>query len=427
MSIEENQLITKVVREKDYSAISNNFLDDSYFETALAEFHYLRDYFDKYNSTPTAEQLTQKFPHFDYVDSPTNFKSVIDALKEQRLFRKCVDVINNASKRISQDSNEGVKYLLSRIGELKSTDEISCVDMMHDKERLAVWEDRKKHQSEIYIETPFKELNEYVYGYQRGSDLFLWLAKSGIGKSQILSSSAAQACLDGNRVLVVSPEMSSIEMQYRVDTYITHMSNIAMQKGLQIDGYKEYVEEMYESDKHLFVADMTDFNRKITVSKIEQLINQVHADIVFIDGIKYVRPDFIKKGQSEAEIEGDVGVELLSISSQYKIPVVGVVQARRRQNESKNNEQVDLDAESMSGSYFLAQVATRIVTIQRKAGAIQLGIPKNRYGLDGKKLLYSYDYDKLIFDYIPDLEDIANDEEAKQEVEEMKEAFKNMF
>lgn len=427
MSIEENQLITKVIRDKDYSLISNNFLDDTYFETSAEEFKYLREYFNKYKSTPTAEQLTQLYPHFDYVDSPSNFKSIIDSLREQRLFRKCVDVINNSSQRISQDANEGVKYLLSRLGELQATDEISCVDMMHDKTRLEVWEERKKHQSEIYIETPFKELNDYIYGYQRGSDLFLWLAKSSSGKSFLLASSAAKACVDGNRVLVISPEMSSIEMQYRIDTYITHMSNIAMQKGLQIDGYAEYVEDMCQSDKHLFIADMTDFDRKITVSKVEQLIKQTDCDIVFIDGIKYVRPDFNKKGQTEAEIEGDVCVELLSISNQYKIPVVGVVQARRRQNESKNNEQVELDMESISSSYFVSQTATRIIAIQKKAGALQLYIAKNRYGIDDKKLLYSYDYDKLYFEYIPDLDDISSNEETKQEVEEMKESFKNMF
>lgn len=427
VSIEENQLITKVIRDKDFSYMLNNFIDDSYFETSLDVFQYLREYYEKYKSTPTAEQLTQSYPQFDYVDSPTNFKSVIDSLREQRLFRKCVDVINNSSQRISQDANDGVKYLLSRLNELQTTDEISCVDMMHDKSRLDVWENRKNHQSEIYIPTPFKELNEYVYGYQRGGDLFLYLSKSNTGKSQVLCSSAAEACLAGNRVLFISPEMPSMDIQYRIDTYITKFSNLAMQKGLQIEGYAQYVQEMCESDRHLFVCDITDFDRKITINKIEQLIRQTKCDIVFIDGIKYVRQDYPKKGQTEAEIEGEVGAELLSISSQYNIPVVGVVQARRRQNESKNNEQVDMDAESIGGSYFLAQVATRIIAIQRKAGALQLSIAKNRYGLVDKKLLYAYDFDKLTFSFIPDLEDINQDEQAKEELQKAQEAFKNIF
>jgi replicative DNA helicase len=115
------------------------------------------------------------------------------------------------------------------------------------------------------------------------------------------------------------------------------------------------------------------------------------------------------------------------MSSQYKIPAVGVVQARRRQNESKNNEQVDMDAESIGGSYSLAQVATRIVAIQKKADALQLSIAKNRYGLVDKKLLYAYDFDHLTFDYIPNLEDIANNEELKDQKENMKDSFKNTF
>ena len=427
MSLSESQVITKVIKDKDYSVLTNNFLDETYFFEHRDAFNYVREYYEKYKSTPTAEQLIANCPNFSFTDLPSNFKSVLDDIREFRLFNRCVTLIQSSGKMMEKDANDGVRYLLSHVDELKLTNEITCVDMMHDKERLEVWEERKKHPAEIYIETPFKELNEYVYGYQRGGDLFLYLSKSNTGKSQVLCSSAAKACMGGDRVLFISPEMPKLDIQYRIDTYITNFSNLAMQKGLQINGYKEYIEDMNKSDKHLFVVDMTDLNRKITVSKIEQLIQQTKCDIVFIDGIKYVRQDYPKKGQTEAEIEGEVGAELLSMSTQYKIPVVGVVQARRRQNESKSNEQVDMDAESIGGSYSLAQVSTRIIAIQKKAGALQLSIAKNRYGLVDKKLLYAYDFDHLTFNYIPDLEDIEKDEDLKTQQQEVKKTVANIF
>ena len=427
MSLSESQVITKVIKDKDYSVLTSNFLDESYFFEHRDAFNYVREYYEKYKSTPTAEQLIANCPNFSFTDLPSNFKSVLDDIREFRLFNRCVTLIQSSGKMMEKDANDGVRYLLSHVDELKLTNEITCVDMMHDKERLEVWEERKKHPAEIYIETPFKELNEYVYGYQRGGDLFLYLSKSNTGKSQVLCSSAAKACMGGDRVLFISPEMPKLDIQYRIDTYITNFSNLAMQKGLQINGYKEYIEDMNKSDKHLFVVDMTDLSRKITVSKIEQLIQQTKCDIVFIDGIKYVRQDYPKKGQTEAEIEGEVGAELLSMSTQYKIPVVGVVQARRRQNESKSNEQVDMDAESIGGSYSLAQVSTRIIAIQKKAGALQLSIAKNRYGLVDKKLLYAYDFDHLTFNYIPDLEDIEKDEDLKTQQQEVKKTVANIF
>lgn len=427
MSLSESQVITKVIKDKDYSVLTNNFLDETYFFEHRDAFNYVREYYEKYKSTPTAEQLIANCPNFSFTDLPSNFKSVLDDIREFRLFNRCVTLIQSSGKMMEKDANDGVRYLLSHVDELKLTNEITCVDMMHDKERLEVWEERKRHPAEIYIETPFKELNEYVYGYQRGGDLFLYLSKSNVGKSQVLCSSAAKACMGGDRVLFISPEMPKLDIQYRIDTYITNFSNLAMQKGLQINGYKEYIEDMNKSDKHLFVVDMTDLSRKITVSKIEQLIQQTKCDIVFIDGIKYVRQDYPKKGQTEAEIEGEVGAELLSISTQYKIPVVGVVQARRRQNESKSNEQVDMDAESIGGSYSLAQVSTRIIAIQKKAGALQLSIAKNRYGLVDKKLLYAYDFDHLTFNYIPDLEDIEKDEDLKTQQQEVKKTVANIF
>ena len=151
----------------------------------------------------------------------------------------------------------------------------------------------------------------------------------------------------------------------------------------------------------------------------------VYHCVLFIDGISYVKPDSIFRGMSRADMLGEVARGLLALSNEFKIPVNGVVQSRRRKGDKKEGEDID-DSEDIALSYEVVQVATRVVTINRVASAIKFFIPKNRYGYSdsqgSKGLLYSYDFDRLTLTYIPQLEDLP-----KEEVEETKEKLKHVF
>ena len=62
---------------------------------------------------------------------------------------------------------------------------------------------------------------------------------------------------------------------------------------------------------------------------------------VIIDGLVYVKPDKIYRGMSRADMLGEVARGLLAISNEFKIPVVGVVQSRRRKGDKKEGEDID--------------------------------------------------------------------------------------
>lgn len=181
MPISESQIITKAIRDKDYSVITNNFLDESYFVENLDAFIYLRDYYEKYKSTPTAEQLIQKCPSFQFADSPSNFKSVLDEIREDRLFRNCVNLLERSGKLMEQDSNKGVRFLLDHLDELKTTNSIHMTDLVHDSTRLDEWEDKKNNPTSYFIGSGFPELDNYMYGWNRKEEFALMMARSGVG------------------------------------------------------------------------------------------------------------------------------------------------------------------------------------------------------------------------------------------------------
>ena len=151
-------------------------------------------------------------------------------------------------------------------------------------------------------------------------------------------------------------------------------------------------------------------------------------DILFIDGMVYVKPDGDTKRMTVSECMGIVARELFQLSKEFKIPIVCAIQARRRSGEKKGNEEeVISDSESIYNSYEVTQASTRIVSINRIANAIKLCCVKNRYGSEGKDWIYNFDFDRMTFNFIPDIEDLNSTEEGKQELEETKESFKNVF
>ena len=236
------------------------------------------------------------------------------------------------------------------------------------------------------------------------------------------------ASKDGYRVGVVSPELSKERLGYRIDSSRTHMSNMAMQKGLLLPKYEDYFEELLASDEHIFVADSSDFaDGMVSVQQCDNFVRSKKLDILFIDGVVYVRPNGWNPRMNMSESMGLAGRQLFQVSKDLHIPVVGVVQAKRRSSEKRNENEEISDSESIFGSYELAQATTRIVSINKLASAIKLVTVKNRYGKEGDSWIYNYDFDKMLMTYIPDIEDIKKDDEEEKIVEEAKDKFKHIF
>lgn len=427
MSVGEYQLINKLLSDKDYSIVEDNNITEEHLPRVKKEFIYIKEFYEKYGSIPDKEKFTEKFPSFDFFVVTQTPKSIVDDIREQALFNRAVNVINTASRLYEKDANEASKYLISQIDNLQPQEDFSCTDIIHDRSRLEEWRRRQKDPESSFIEIPFKELNEDLLGFQRGEELFIFFAKSNVGKSVALTMCAEHASKLGNRVGFISPEMSTQSIGFRWDSSRTHFSNSAMQKGLLINGYEKYFDELNLSDEHVFVADSEDFKDGITVSKCRQFVKSKKLDILFIDGIVYVEPDSDTKGMSTSAKMGLAARQLLKLSNDFKIPVVIVAQSRRRGSEKRSEDEILDDSESIADSYDVSRAATKMVSINKSENALKFYITKNRGNIVGKTYTYSFDIDRMSYTFIPSLEDIESDESTAEELEELKKELKHVF
>lgn len=427
MSVGEYQLINKILSDKNFNIVEDNLITEEYLPRVKKEFQYLSDFYKKYGSVPDKEKFIEKFPNFEFFIVTQTDKSIVDDLREQVLFSRAVDVINKASKLYEKNANEASKYLLSQIDKLQPQEDFSCTDIVHDRSRLDEWKRRQKDPESSFIEIPFKELNEDLLGFQRGEELFVFFAKSNVGKSVALTMCAEHASKLGNRVGFISPEMSTQSIGFRWDSSRTHFSNSAMQKGLLINGYEKYFDELNLSEEHVFVADSEDFDGSITISKCRQFVKSKRLDILFIDGLVYIEPDGDTRKLSISAKMGMAARQLLRLSNDFKIPVVVVAQSRRRSSEKRSEDEVLDDSESIADSYDVSRAATKMVSINKSENALKFYISKNRGNIAGKTYTYSFDIDRMSYTFIPSLEDIDSDDTSKEELEELKSELKHMF
>ena len=426
MSVAEYQLLNKVLKDKDYSIISDNALAEENFPQTLAEFRYIQDFYEEYNCIPDKEKFTSVFPNFEYFNVTQSTKSIIDDIREQTLFQRSVRILNAASELFQQDANKGVEYIRLHMDELQPTYNLPYTDIIHSDSRLQSWKERQNNPEKGYIELPFAEMQKDLYGFQRGEELFLWLAKSGVGKTQILMRCVEHASKQGYRVGVISPELSTEQVGYRFDTSRGHFSNSALQQGLLISGYEDYMKNLLQSTEHVLVVDNSDVKGDVDIQKCENFVKQEKLDILFIDGIVYIRPNIKEKYYNQTVLLGEASRGLKTLSDIYSIPVVGVVQARRRDGEKKEEDNIS-DKESIYNAWEVAHYATRIVSINAVANAIKLYVAKNRYGKELLSYIYSFDYDRLLFTFIPQLEDIKNSKDGEENMEKVKDGLKHIF
>ena len=424
----EEQFINKLLETKDYSLVENNNITSNYFTTCRNVFEFIKEFHNKYNDIPDKTTIAGKFGEFEFFSVQQDSQSIVDDLREQSLFRSACYVINKSTELFEKDANEGAKFLLANIDKLKPKYSMHFVDIAHDVDtRYNEYLERQNNFSKYFMPSGFDELDAHGFiGYERRDDLVLFTARTGQGKSFVLTKSASSVFEQGFNVALISPEMTVNQFAERVDSTMGGFSlNNLMYCG-KVNGYKDFLAKLKQSKNRFCISTLEDFDNECTISKIRTFCKATTADILFIDGFDYLIDERAKKSDSVPNQLGHIAQDLLSLSRELSIPVVVVIQTNRKAVE---NDKDYIGTENITGSDKIGASCTRLISIVNKNPILEMTITKNRYGKSGKetKCIYNWNPDINTYTYIQNIEDINNDEETKQETEENKENFKSIF
>lgn len=415
------QFISKILETKDFSIITDNMLDETYFIGYENEFRFIKEHIDEYGNVPDKATFLSKFPEIELVEVAESDIYLVNTIREEFLYNRSVPIIQKMADLMSTDANAAAQYLLSELPNLQPSYSINAIDIISQADnRLLQYNDKKVNKDKWFYTTGFQELDEaFGGGIQSEEELVVLFARPNQGKSWILAKICTHLWQIGRNVGYISPEMSADSIGYRFDTLNQHISNTDLMHGNEIKDYESYIQSLKEKKNKFIVATPIDFNRKITISKIKNFIKQNKLDIIAIDGITYLTDERYKRGDNKTTTLTNLSEDLISLSMELSIPILVVVQSNRSGAMDKETDGTP-ELESIRDSDGIAMNATKVISIRQTNEGLEIGIKKQRFGPVNQKLLYDWDIDTGTFTSIP----VSGRSRDKDSIDKMKEHYK---
>lgn len=409
-------MISYILETKDYSLITLNNINADFFSEYRDEFNYISEHVNRYGNVPDKETFLSKFTDFDLVavaESPTY---LIDKLYEDRNIRYIATTFNKIRDNINnQNTDVAVKAIMDAAEKLATAKHLQSVDILRDKSRYDDYVDRASDFAKYYVKTGFKELDSLIGGWDRKEELATIVARPGVGKSWLLLLVALTAAQQGLKVGIYSGEMSENKVGYRIDTLFSHLSNTKMIHGnLSIQNeYKQYIDSVGDSIKgSIRVITPAMLGGMATVNSLRAFIEKENLDMLCIDQYSLLSDQ--RKGKSANERAANISMDLKSLQTLKKIPIISVSQQNRASTED------GVSTANIAQSDRFGQDSTIVLFLEQKDNVLTVSLTKARDSFAGKKLQYAVDFDKGVFTYIPNENDALSGsqcEELRQEYE----------
>ena len=418
----ELQILSKVLATKDYSIIENNYITEEYYKGTgyEDEYDFIKTHYEKYGTVPDKETFLAKFTEYKSSGLPEVYESdeyLVDAIREEYLFKKCAPILEKSAKLASEDANAGVAYLLKEIKNLAPDYRIGGFDIIaFARKRLEDYNDKVENQDKYYFSSGFVEVDSITHGIKRIGELIVLYARTNHGKSWVLLAILTHIWKMGFRVGLIEPEMEDDDIGYRFDTLYKHFSNKDLTWGktdIDLAEYEEHIAELEQIKTPFIVSTPEHFDHKITVSKLRNYIKQYKLDVLAIDGITYLTDERARRNDNRSTELTHISEDLKLLSLEMKVPILVVHQANRSGVIDKDTEGTP-GLETLRDSDGIAHNATKMWSLRHKDDALDICIPKNREGATEKHFKYLWNVNIGEFIYTENVENTPKEEIAER-------------
>jgi len=411
------QIISLILTSKSISIVTENNLTKDYFTEYAEEFEYILDHYNTYKKVPDVQTFLSEFNDIELFEVNEPERYLVDKIREEYLFTKTVPVIKKAAELLKGDANEASQYLQSELVNLTPNYTTPFVDIIHNKNRIEVFNDKSENRDKWFIPSGFEALDDIIGGWQCGEEFVVIFARTGNGKSWVLVKSMEHAFKMGKNVGYISPEMSADKIGYRFDTLHNNFSNRALVWGdkskVSEEDYDKYYEELASHENKFLVSTPRDFNNKITVSKLRTFVTANKLDILAVDGITYLSDERYKRGDNKTTTLTNISEDLMGLSCELHIPILIVVQSNRGGIKDNDNETPDI--EDIRDSDGISHNSTKVISLKQKSEGLIMEIKKHRDGRVGDKICYIWDIDTGEFQYVKSLDENGDNEPIEHE------------
>jgi replicative DNA helicase len=418
----EPTILTYLVFSEEYNRKVFPYLKKEYFRdpASLALFEIFSEYNQKYKDIPTREALGIELSRktgltqdaFDgavkllqnmSVEEKTNLKFLVDETEKLCQDRAMENAIRTTLGIL--DSKQPKDSIRKIVQDALGVNFDSSLGHSYTEDWKVRFEEYRKPQAKI----PFKlkSFNDITNGGISRKTLNAIMAPTGVGKSAILCSFAADYLMMGYNIVYFSlemPEIGSPSISERIDANLLD-TNINDLKDLPFDKYGPKCESLFSKVKGRFYvkeypmtqAGVPHFRHFLHEL---QLKKNFHPDIVFVD---YMGICSSGRSSKEHNLYADgkqIAAELKGFSMETDTAIWTANQTNRTGLRDSDFE-MDAVADSFGGPHamdlFLALIASEELTEMGQIMVKQMG--NNRYGDANKnrRFIVGVDRDKMRF------------------------------
>lgn len=417
----QTEILRHLLQSDKYMRIVIPFLKPRYFDSEhRILFKQIGQYVGKYNSLPNKDSLVIEMQETNVInednygkvstlvervfrtDGLTDFQWMVD--KTEKWCQDC------ALRLAIVDSFEIIE------GRNEKLDKGALPQILQDA--LAVTFDRNvghrffadaEERYDFYMQTtekiPFAldTLNKITKGGLEKKTLNVWMADTGVGKSLVMCSCAADDLTLGRNVLYITCEMAEEKITRRIEANLFDMELDSI-KNLSKDQFLKKVGKIQTTRKKnqgeivvkeypTATANANHFRALLQELKLK---NNFVPDIIYIDYLNICTSSRMRMGGSVNSYTyiKSIAEELRGLAGEFDVPIVSATQSNR---SGHNNS--DIDLENTSESYGLPQTVDFMMGIMQPEDMAAMNKflikqLKNRYADKNDMLRFSLGVDK---------------------------------
>lgn len=351
-------------RVKDEMFLEKRGPSDTITERTMLAF--IREHVMKYRTLPSPSVL--KTSGFDYVDTDQPPEYYQQQLIKRSVYNTWRTFMNDMKPLVETNFDldkafETITQFSTNVSRLSIADKYKSLGEL-GKELQTQIENRKNGTPEIFIPFGWPTIDKLTGGVT-GGDLVYIVARPGVGKSQLLSYSAYNAYEKGFSPLVLTMEMTDVQLARRIFGVAGKFNHDSIRKDIP----DSEVEARLNGAIQLIEKNKTQFNVicgqvRQTVESVASLIDELKPDVVYIDAAYLLN---LKNSNAKAwEKIAVVGEKLKEIAISRNVPIIMTVQFNRQATQGKDahGKKGSFNLETIAGSDAISQLGSVIIAVQ---------------------------------------------------------------
>ena len=368
---------------------------------------FIRKYYEANNSVPPYELIVDKFRDFKLEDNIGATKYHLEELQASYLNDSLKNILRSAASDVQSGNGDiALNELITKTSELKkNTAAIRDIDATDLESALAYYTQMQKMKEfgSIGIKTGLPGFDNYLPSGIMPGQLGVFLAYPGIGKSWLALYFAVQAWRQGKSPMIISLEMSEVEVRNRVFTIMGEgvWSHRKLSNGeVELDMLKNWHASKVAGKPEFHIIS-NDSGGEVNPSVVRGKIDQYRPDFVIVDYLQLMSPN--QKSDNETVRMKNLSRELKLMAISEEVPIIAISSATP--DDVTNLNTVPTLGQT-AWSRQIAYDADWVLALGRASNSdiIEAAFRKNRNGYMGDFLVQA-DFDKGYYRY-KDFEDL---------------------